>query len=710
MDNTPRHGAQSKRRVRRANSLWFWGLAFALSLLSLGALTVDDALAHAYLQKSDPAAGATLALSPDHLHFYFSEDVDIKFSQLTLMDAHSKKLADLTFRLSAEDPLKMDINLPKVGEGTYTVAWRVMSAVDGHTTKGTFPFRIGKASASCFDTPPLPKETETETVQTPWARVVFHWLGFLAIIGLAGAFFFQALVIRPALRKANFPAEHWASVTVNKQERMLWCFWGLFIVTSVLDLFAQAMSTSELSLTQVLQSDVMGKLLQTRYGLIWLARIALALIIALPLAMKLNQRRWGLWVLVGLSALTLLSISLSSHGAALKENTALAIYVDWLHLLASAVWIGGLLQLVSVVLPALRLIPDHTRYKLVAQIVPRFSNLALSCVILLVATGLYSAFRQVASFEALFTTTYGRAIMIKHVLLIFTTGVALVHFLDSVPRLARIADWISQANAEQAQKLIRRFRGMISTEVTMVIGVLFFAGILTLVPTAAKPASDSSLAIASGPIALTELAQNLEITLKICSDFVGENEFDLMLIDKQTHAPISDLQKILIGFNYTSNPELGGLNAVAGAKGDGHYRAKGAFMNLAGVWDIVVSVFRADRPAPTVARFTLTIKSQMHQHADVHQTYGSSSIEKGRVLFSQHCVSCHGDSGRGIGPDAPKLKLPPADLVAHRGHHGDSDFLAIIRDGTGLVMPSFKDKLSEEEIRQIISYIRQLKE
>ncbi len=85
-------------------------------------------------------------------------------------------------------------------------------------------------------------------------------------------------------------------------------------------------------------------------------------------------------------------------------------------------------------------------------------------------------------------------------------------------------------------------------------------------------------------------------------------------------------------------------------------------------------------------------------------------IAQGQMLYNQNCSECHGEKARGDGPRAPTLKFQPADLVGHRGHHSDQDFLSILQNGTGFVMPSFKDKLTEEQMRQIIAYIRYLKE
>lgn len=53
------------------------------------------------------------------------------------------------------------------------------------------------------------------------------------------------------------------------------------------------------------------------------------------------------------------------------------------------------------------------------------------------------------------------------------------------------------------------------------------------------------------------------------------------------------------------------------------------------------------------------------QTAQSQRTPGKpASTERGKALFSEYCASCHGVSGRGDGPAAPALKIPPADLTS----------------------------------------------
>jgi len=77
-------------------------------------------------------------------------------------------------------------------------------------------------------------------------------------------------------------------------------------------------------------------------------------------------------------------------------------------------------------------------------------------------------------------------------------------------------------------------------------------------------------------------------------------------------------------------------------------------------------------------------------------------------LFAKDCIVCHQANGEG-GPvkleDGTKLKVP--SLKADRTiRHSDKDYFSQISKG-GDGMPAFKEKLSEDEINNLIRFIRQ---
>jgi len=74
----------------------------------------------------------------------------------------------------------------------------------------------------------------------------------------------------------------------------------------------------------------------------------------------------------------------------------------------------------------------------------------------------------------------------------------------------------------------------------------------------------------------------------------------------------------------------------------------------------------------------------------------------GGTLFSQHCVSCHGESGAGGVPGVPDFTRGNLTFLP------DSDLATSIRDGKQ-VMPGFRGILSDSDINDVIAYLRTLR-
>lgn len=85
---------------------------------------------------------------------------------------------------------------------------------------------------------------------------------------------------------------------------------------------------------------------------------------------------------------------------------------------------------------------------------------------------------------------------------------------------------------------------------------------------------------------------------------------------------------------------------------------------------------------------------------------------KGKALYAGKggCVNCHGPGGRGDGPAGKMLVPPPADLTGPKTKaKSDAELLKTIREGrSGTAMAAFKGQLSEQEIRDLLAYVRSL--
>jgi mono/diheme cytochrome c family protein len=83
-------------------------------------------------------------------------------------------------------------------------------------------------------------------------------------------------------------------------------------------------------------------------------------------------------------------------------------------------------------------------------------------------------------------------------------------------------------------------------------------------------------------------------------------------------------------------------------------------------------------------------------------------LAHGKALFETSCTPCHGADGRGAGPVAYQLVLPPPDLTAGMPpRRTDGYVYATIRNGS-VVMPAYGDATSVAERWELVLWVRAL--
>lgn len=93
----------------------------------------------------------------------------------------------------------------------------------------------------------------------------------------------------------------------------------------------------------------------------------------------------------------------------------------------------------------------------------------------------------------------------------------------------------------------------------------------------------------------------------------------------------------------------------------------------------------------------------------------SGNPAAGLEVHKANCAKCHGAGGKGDGPAGKLLKTKPADWTdkAAMGKLSDNDLFNVIKNGGGSVgksklMPAWKDKLSDQQIWDVVAFIRSL--
>jgi mono/diheme cytochrome c family protein len=92
----------------------------------------------------------------------------------------------------------------------------------------------------------------------------------------------------------------------------------------------------------------------------------------------------------------------------------------------------------------------------------------------------------------------------------------------------------------------------------------------------------------------------------------------------------------------------------------------------------------------------------------------AAAATAGQATYTANCASCHGDTGKGDGPAGSSLDPHPGNLVTAAAATGDDYLFWRISEGGQMApfnsaMPAWKGVLSEEQIWQVVTYIKTLK-
>jgi putative copper export protein/mono/diheme cytochrome c family protein len=203
------------------------------------------------------------------------------------------------------------------------------------------------------------------------------------------------------------------------------CF-VILLVASWAELLVRTQAMSGVSLGASVAA-VPSVLTGTRFGQILAARGAAA-VVALLLSVE-PARAFQAFVLLVAAGIAL-SLSLTGH-AADWGDVRLGVAVDWAHAVAASAWTGGLIALALV---AGRRETPWSRQSL-AAVVPRFSRLAGLSLLVVAVTGSYNAWTQLGGLSRLTTTTYGRVLIAKLVIVAVLVWLGAVNRYVLLPRV-----------------------------------------------------------------------------------------------------------------------------------------------------------------------------------------------------------------------------------------------------------------------------------
>ena len=207
------------------------------------------------------------------------------------------------------------------------------------------------------------------------------------------------------------------------------------------------------------------------------------------------------------AALTVLVIPGASGHAAQTAPRGVSLALDWLHLTAGSVWVGGLVGL----LVLWRSLPVARRVAGLVVAVPRFSNTAFVSVLVLLGTGIGATVIHMPTLPALWQTSYGKTILVKASLLAAAMLLAAVNLARTKPRLAAARQRIELG--PPAATLLRR---LVGGEVVLVWSAVVAAAVLSsLAPPPPALAQEGGALARVGPGAVKRTVTKDGYTLQL---------------------------------------------------------------------------------------------------------------------------------------------------------------------------------------------------
>ena len=200
-----------------------------------------------------------------------------------------------------------------------------------------------------------------------------------------------------------------------------------------------------------LWSDMRLALAVTHFGHAWLWRVP-ALAVAWAAWISMRRRKPGpAWIMLLAVASIALTRSETGHPADHGDFTV-AVWIDWLHLLAAGTWVGSLFGMSLAVFPAL-LRKGAPAIAASARIFQRLSTLSGAALAALVACGIYNAVHQLGSVAALWSTRYGMTLDAKLAIVLVMIAIGAHNRYLKLPRLRAAAT--EPASAHSDARIIR---------------------------------------------------------------------------------------------------------------------------------------------------------------------------------------------------------------------------------------------------------------
>jgi putative copper export protein len=404
-------------------------------------------------------------------------------------------------------------------------------------------------------------------------------------------------------------------------------------------LFTQTFNTSGIDPTATRELIV-----NTTYGYLWLVRIALIGLAFVFLGWTTRSTRRpsiGMhnsastrtqgktrytFVMLILAGLILFTLALSEDITHLAQAHASAVLLDWLFLVAQGIWIGGVAYLGFVLLPLLPALEPELHARSLVTLIHRSTPLIASSIGVLLVSGLFLAETSLSNLQQIFTDPFGRALLVRIILVTIMLLLSVYTLLFLTPQLRRQVLLLHVVNAEMPARRTRqavlernerRLIAMMRSLAYLGAGVLLCAAFMSFfAPPIVFPAIDYTKGSSTNTLPSTTNTQviqtkqtsNLTVRLQVTPARVEYDNTVIVTMSDSNGNPITDAQ-VHININMVTM-NMGTSNTTI-TGGDPTYVAvfkKGETFSMPGLWDMTLKIQRPNQ-VPTQVSFQIALTS-----------------------------------------------------------------------------------------------------
>ncbi len=583
--------------------------AITLIVLVATLLVTGNALAHALLVRSLPLANSELLQSPEKIEMWFSEPLEADFSSARLLTTSGKEIPLGIAELDPNDPTHLTVLLSQLDPGIYTVAWKTLSRTDGHEWYGSFPFTVLNPDGTRPDGTAAVLDLETRSELPTLLQIISRWLALMGgILFLSVPLFYKFVLTNSADSNESLKNRlHDLAIKIVTLSVLAVIFGGWMQIAlqasrleslSLLPRLIYGTHSGTLTLSR--QALVLlGLLILNRYerrvfititiyescilflcfisglqGEIIAASALLVTVLVIAWTWRkapTENQSWNSMLILGF--ITLLYFSLGSHAGA-AAGSFWAILSDFIHLLATSAWVGGLM-LLPLVLDSLRGNSPAPERAALGPLFRNYGYIAKFSFFLLLTSGLFNSLVQFPTFASIINTAYGRVLLIK------LAAALIVWQLSTLStRILR-----GKMDADQFALNLKLFIQKIMQ--AALIGLVLMLAVAVLVQT--QPPKSISQEVDPSYHNIVQ-ADDLSIHVQVTPNQPGSNQFYVQLFHEDGSS-IGDVQLVRLLFNY-EDAQIGQANADLTQLGVGSYTLEGVYLNQPGAWKLSVYVRR----------------------------------------------------------------------------------------------------------------------